>query len=390
MSSKEKKNPERKGRRINYSRRELAEYLHCSENAVDDRLKRINEYYDKLNENSFKKETDNNRNFFPPEYTPFLKILMKEHEINPAAKKRAQGNVTATDLQEYNKAVLEDILRAEDIPDYIKEVLDNLPWIRVSQNIADSTGQLLDELTVFIYLLVASCGNDIGQTIRLIIREVDRMNYSLYRGMKVNSLDTGLSNGNYINRKDVSIDVGLVTIIKVLMENIGLESLQNSIENKQNDFFTDEQRKKLEEMLLDENPEMDVKREADKIEREQYLNSRAESIIESFIKNAYSNAVEFKVQNRNAWESIVERIQKGNFSIIEELGNYYDSHTALASIPKEKWIQMRCIDTEDSINAYPNYYNNILTNETKLRDAIDKMVGQVMVELFAKNQRTEK
>lgn len=243
---------------------------------------------------------------------------------------------------------------------------------------------------MFIYLLVASRGNDIGQTIRFIIREVDRMNYSLYRGMKVNSLDTGLSNWNYINRKDVSIDVGIVTIIKVLMENIGLESLQNSIENKQNDFLTDEQRKKLEEILLDENPEMDVKREADKIEREQYLNSRAESILESFIKNASSNAVEFKVQNGNVWESIVERIQNGNFSIIEELENYYDSHTALSSIPKEKWIQMACIDTEDSINAYPNYYNNILTNEIKLRDAIDKMVGQVMVELFAKNQRTEK
>ncbi|MCR5176771.1 MAG: hypothetical protein K6C05_07945 [Anaerovibrio sp.] len=93
MKGKKGKRNERKGRRINYSRKELAEYLHCSENAVDDRLKRITDYYDKLDETSFKKETDNNRNFFPPEYTPILKILMREHENNPAAKKRARGLV---------------------------------------------------------------------------------------------------------------------------------------------------------------------------------------------------------------------------------------------------------------------------------------------------------
>ena len=55
---------DRKGRRINYSRKELAEYLHCAETSVDYRLKKISDYYDKLDSSSFKKEIDNNRNFF--------------------------------------------------------------------------------------------------------------------------------------------------------------------------------------------------------------------------------------------------------------------------------------------------------------------------------------
>lgn len=38
---------DRKGRRINYSRKELAEYLHCAETSVDYRLKKISDYYDK-------------------------------------------------------------------------------------------------------------------------------------------------------------------------------------------------------------------------------------------------------------------------------------------------------------------------------------------------------
>lgn len=34
---------DRKGRRINYSRKELAEYLHCAETSVDYRLKKISD-----------------------------------------------------------------------------------------------------------------------------------------------------------------------------------------------------------------------------------------------------------------------------------------------------------------------------------------------------------
>ena len=40
--------------------------------------------------------------------------------------------------------------------------------------------------------------------------------------------DTGLIRNNYLNRRDIAIDVGIVTLIKLLMEYIGLEEIQNS------------------------------------------------------------------------------------------------------------------------------------------------------------------
>ena len=38
---------EGKGRRVNYTRKELAEYLHCSEISVDYKVKKVSEYYNK-------------------------------------------------------------------------------------------------------------------------------------------------------------------------------------------------------------------------------------------------------------------------------------------------------------------------------------------------------
>lgn len=164
---------DRKGRRINYSRKELAEYLHCAETSVDYRLKKISDYYDKLDSSSFKKEIDNNRNFFPPEYAPLLKILLKEYDGNPTVKKAKDQSAEA--IQDFNKRVLLDIADSEDIPDYLKEVMETLPWIRVSKILSESLDELVDELTVFIFELVSANGNDIGEIVKYIIRELDTM-----------------------------------------------------------------------------------------------------------------------------------------------------------------------------------------------------------------------
>lgn len=379
---------DRKGRRINYSRKELAEYLHCAETSVDYRLKKISDYYDKLDSSSFKKEIDNNRNFFPPEYAPLLKILLKEYDENPAVKKAKDQSAEA--IQKFNKRVLLDIADSEDIPDYLKEVMETLPWIRVSKILSESLDELVDELTVFIFELVSANGNDIGETVKYIIRELDTMNYNLFRGSCLNMLDTGLIRNNYLNRRDIAIDVGIVTLIKLLMEYIGLEEIQNSNVQELKEYFSEEKRSDFENRLRKEGiEESKITQEADKLERSEYLSSQKDSILYMLNKNSVSNAMEAVIISGRKWESIVERIKNDTFDVTEEIGKYYESHK-ISGVDKDTWVGVHKMpeSIENYVTSnYVDHYENILREKKQLREKVDSMIGQILVELFLKVQR---
>lgn len=379
---------DRKGRRINYSRKELAEYLHCAETSVDYRLKKISDYYDKLDSSSFKKEIDNNRNFFPPEYAPLLKILLKEYDGNPAVKKAKDQSAEA--IQYFNKRVLLDIADSEDIPDYLKEVMETLPWIRVSKILSESLDELVDELTVFIFELVSANGNDIGETVKYIIRELDTMNYNLFRGSCLNMLDTGLIRNNYLNRRDIAIDVGIVTLIKLLMEYIGLEEIQNSNVQELKEYFSEEKRSDFENRLRKEGiEESKITQGADKLERSEYLSSQKDSILYMLNKNSVSNAMEAVIISGRKWESIVERIKNDTFDITEEIGKYYESHK-ISGVDKDTWVGVHKMpeSIENYVTSnYVDHYENILREKKQLREKVDSMIGQILVELFSKVQR---
>ena len=379
---------DRKGRRINYSRKELAEYLHCAETSVDYRLKKISDYYDKLDSSSFKKEIDNNRNFFPPEYAPLLKILLKEYDGNPAVKKAKDQSAEA--IQDFNKRVLLDIDDSEDIPDYLKEVMETLPWIRVSKILSESLDELVDELTVFIFELVSANGNDIGETVKYIIRELDTMNYNLFRGSCLNMLDTGLIRNNYLNRRDIAIDVGIVTLIKLLMEYIGLEEIQNSNVQELKEYFSEEKRSDFENRLRKEGiEESKITQGADKLERSEYLSSQKDSILYMINKNSVSNAMEAVIISGRKWESIVERIKNDTFDVTEEIGKYYESHK-ISGVDKDTWVGVHKMpeSIENYVTSnYVDHYENILREKKQLREKVDSMIGQILVELFSKVQR---
>ena len=379
---------DRKGRRINYSRKELAEYMHCAETSVDYRLKKISDYYDKLDSSSFKKEIDNNRNFFPPEYAPLLKILLKEYDENPAVKKAKDQSAEA--IQKFNKRVLLDIADSEDIPDYLKEVMETLPWIRVSKILSESLDELVDELTVFIFELVSANGNDIGETVKYIIRELDTMNYNLFRGSCLNMLDTGLIRNNYLNRRDIAIDVGIVTLIKLLMEYIGLEEIQNSNVQELKEYFSEEKRSDFENRLRKEGiEESKITQEADKLERSEYLSSQKDSILYMLNKNSVSNAMEAVIISGRKWESIVERIKNDTFDVTEEIGKYYESHK-ISGVDKDTWVGVHKMpeSIENYVTSnYVDHYENILREKKQLREKVDSMIGQILVELFSKVQR---
>lgn len=281
---------DRKGRRINYSRKELAEYLHCAETSVDYRLKKY-----LIITISWIVHRSKKRliiiEIFSTRICSFIKDSFKRIRWESCSKKAKDQSAEA--IQDFNKRVLLDIADSEDIPDYLKEVMETLPWIRVSKILSESLDELVDELTVFIFELVSANGNDIGETVKYIIRELDTMNYNLFRGSCLNMLDTGLIRNNYLNRRDIAIDVGIVTLIKLLMEYIGLEEIQNSNVQELKEYFSEEKRSDFENRLRKEGiEESKITQGADKLERSEYLSSQKDSILYMLNKNSVSNAME--------------------------------------------------------------------------------------------------
>lgn len=276
------------------------------------------------------------------------------------------------------------------IPDYLKEVMETLPWIRVSKILSESLDELVDELTVFIFELVSANGNDIGETVKYIIRELDTMNYNLFRGSCLNMLDTGLIRNNYLNRRDIAIDVGIVTLIKLLMEYIGLEEIQNSNVQELKEYFSEEKRSDFENRLRKEGiEESKITQEADKLERSEYLSSQKDSILYMLNKNSVSNAMEAVIISGRKWESIVERIKNDTFDVTEEIGKYYESHK-ISGVDKDTWVGVHKMpeSIENYVTSnYVDHYENILREKKQLREKVDSMIGQILVELFSKVQR---
>lgn len=150
-----------------------------------------------------------------------LSTELKDDELSIGKlikKQRKEKGLTQQALAEKLNVSPQAVSKWErEICDYLKEVMETLPWIRVSKILSESLDELVDELTVFIFELVSANGNDIGETVKYIIRELDTMNYNLFRGSCLNMLDTGLIRNNYLNRRDIAIDVGIVTLIKLLL-----------------------------------------------------------------------------------------------------------------------------------------------------------------------------
>lgn len=141
---------QRKLRRVDYSKKEVADQLHCAENTVDSRIKQLCKDYD-LPEGFFKRDGYDGLNFFPPEYTPLLIELLKNNADNPAlprAKKHTK--VMAADVANYYNLLIESINKNEEIPDYMKQWMQEMPWMRNAKDISMLIDLFVVEIQVFI------------------------------------------------------------------------------------------------------------------------------------------------------------------------------------------------------------------------------------------------
>ena len=154
---------QRKLRRVDYSKKEIAERLFCAENTVDSRIKQLCKDYD-LPEGIFKRDGANGLNFFPPEYTPILIELLRNNAENPALPRaRKHEKVMAEDVSKYYQQLISSIKANQEIPSYLNEWMEDMPWMRTAEDVSSLIGLLVTELQVFIHNTLDMQNVDVGQ-----------------------------------------------------------------------------------------------------------------------------------------------------------------------------------------------------------------------------------
>ena len=362
-------------RRIDYTQDELATRIGLSKSTIGNRIQEITDYYG-LPKDAFNKEEGGNpRKFLPPEYTPLLEIIMKEFKNNPAAKVTGRSHINAEMVVDFNKGMLDNIKKLDSLPQKYKDSLSEQPWYAVSETIVEYLPILVNEFREFIFNILSSNGNDLGQTLRYVCRELDKMNYCLCRG------DYAQQNIHSVE----SIDNGVINVIKAMMKDMGTRDMQDQMADRPPEFLSNDDRTQLESNIRESSPgisEADVQANATTEERNLYLQSRMPWIIDSIGVNNPLRAVRHTVKTGKRWKPIREQIKNGTFSESKVFANEILQAEA-TQLPvwrpdedQEKAIQQRFLDKEEPM----------LQNTVNLRDIVSRMLGQVIVDYFAKSK----
>lgn len=408
-------------RRIDYTKREIAEALNVAENTVDYRIKNMCDYYG-IKPEVFKRYGGESRNFFPVDYTSLLILLLKSFEANPATKKKTV-DVTAEDVADYNKKIRKEIDTNRIVPEYLRETAQQMPWYREAGDISEWSAVLVEELTQFILNLTKSVGGDIGQTIKYICRELDYMNYNLFRGSYIkrdlqtdrdtlqkkmekelyqeicdmeddkrlehfasfpeyelfyNAYKQTKGNIPHINKTDMSIDRGIQSLMEVLMAGMGLEELQDKKFDKLPEFLDKKEYAKFCEIMNTDEQMSDA--ELIDSEREWYLNNQEDAFmafVDMFLKEP--GRMEFVTQGRK-WKSIPERIETGTYH-----EDYHEAYMreCKGGITEQQFIDtLMKLDDEEQKKLFAEYLNYYNANKEKykgLHDIVSRFVGQVML-----------
>lgn len=391
---------QRKLRRVDYSKKEIAERLFCAENTVDSRIKQLCKDYD-LPEGIFKRDGANGLNFFPPEYTPILIELLRNNADNPALPRaRKHEKVMAEDVSKYYQQLISSIKANQEIPSYLNEWMEDMPWMRTAEDVSSLIGLLVTELQVFIHNTLDMQNVDVGQAIRMITQNLDIVNYRMFQGNRIYRMtkanndvlkkenEEGLflelqamsevereeyfkevppARAIYneyagklmgvesvrLDAQDLSLDQGLIATIKTLMRKGEANQLKNG------------RKMVLDEFTSDENRYSGVEEE-----RKAYLEAMCDNILESLDHDCSPGELTFINGSENRWKCIAEKIKSG-----EKIGDVYHQGGV------EKFCELFEKD-------YLEYFERIQQDDSMLRDIVSNFIGRLMVDyLFASNKK---
>lgn len=173
---------ESKMRNVDFTLDELADMAKLTRKQFTDRLSRVCELYN-IDKGDFKAYPDEEDSiyFLPPDIAEYLLLLVKNIEKHPMYKRTAKSeNVHATQVSEFNRAILKDIDETVSLP--IKEIIYNRMGHLVSERIAYWGEPMVKHLTRFLINLATMETEDIGAALSMFTKEIDKMNYHVFRG----------------------------------------------------------------------------------------------------------------------------------------------------------------------------------------------------------------
>lgn len=403
-------------RRIDYSKEEIAKMLNVSLNTVDSRIDTFCKNYD-FPKKLLKKDGSSGMNFFPPEYAPFLIELLKYDYENPSTPRgKDHKKVMSEDVVKYNKDLLTAIKENNEIAYYLKSYIQGLPFYRTAEDIVELTDILVLELEMIIHNILDSSNTDVGQGLRMIIRELDKANYNMFTGRQMQRMVAasnyalqqenekglmkelnemseierqkaltnpvikaiydkyqhfrGAEEKRNIDDKDLSLDQGLVVVMKKLIQQSRV-NLSNKEAANLSEYFDDELYNKLK-MELDETTETsNAEEEMTRRERMSYLDDRREDIVEFLQSNLKPGEISFVIEG-NKWKPLYQRIADGE----RDLGTE-------AAPQQNQYFDFKCFD-----DMYVKYCEEIARGDTKLREVVSNFIGRLMADyLFDSNKK---
>ena len=311
-----------KKRPIDYSTKEMAELCGMTTKNFTDRLKSIcndengeNRFGYNFTFTDFKVDdfTDTADFFFPPEIAEPLIILIRNIDNHPYSRKNAKKkDVTASQIAEYTKKVLDDIDNTE-YPIF-KDMVYSFNAHVTSLELSYWIEPFIRALTHFVINSLQQYGN-IGQALRHYTKALDKFNYNLHRGMI-------FQNRFDLEQENISIDHLLVDCI-----NEGLVIANESKKTKIPDF---------EELLKSEKPNIphlntsyaDEESTIKTInailnlpiseQRKIYLEIVLRNCIDAFKLESNIVAVAAKKKAAQKWMSLDKRIENGDKGIYNE------------------------------------------------------------------------
>lgn len=393
------------GRLIDYSQEEMLEMTGLTRQQFRRKLIKLCEMYS-FDIDNFKVEKDNINSefFFIPEVAQLLAILLRNFDKHPLKRANAKvEEISSTDIKEYYEVVLKDI--DEEVHPVIAESIYCMESHLVAQNTADWSGRFAKQLTHFLVNLTTLKRQDIGESLKQFTKQLDKMNYNLYKGEYVMSLaydsnikelhKYGLVDGT--DRKEVNrrLHQSNISIDRLIAEMIRWY-LPRAVEVRNNKFqeyvFEDNE---MMRFLACGNPN-----EASTFgRRELYYRLEVNySANRGVLKNNQYILEQTKIKNAE-WKDIATRIEDGNYCEPQEMSVaerieaiesnilYYEKQLEgckeILQKLKEKEFEDEKNELLDKVQqGYVKHYKEIEGNYPELEYVVDKFVGRAIYELL--------
>lgn len=405
----------KKIRRIDYNSKEMMELCEISTRPT------FNKQIGKLCElHGLKKESfkiDNSEGgdyYFPADFAELIALLLKHHNNYPLSRANAvPENVKATEIETYNRLICDDVDNC--VNDVFRKIIYTLPCHLQSLKISDFTSILIERLTLFIVNITKLDHQEIGETLEWLCRKLDEANYNLFRGSyiknKVMESNIAFDEDNYKEQHDAiygaiddeiealesemmksnnSIDSAIATLIKRIM----YDTKELNSAEKGTEFLTPDDNGLLKLMgieIINDNKKNTHLSKDNFIERnlyyssviEQYLNKNQYNMAEAIIEK-YND----KVKHR---KSIVEKIKDGSFKEAYEFSIGYKKKILENNIREMQSELDKINENFDKVeennndflselkNEYVEYCDSVMKNTSSLYEAVDKFVGQVLI-----------